>query len=79
MANKKFEQLVLETIVNVGGVVDRIRRDRHLVVYWTVNGHKLVVTTSRTPSDPRAVRNIIGTIRSMARRVAGTQETVDAA
>lgn len=67
MSIKQHVRLILEEIESVGGVVDRVRHGKHVVVFWTYRGHKFVLTTSSTPSDPRAARNRLAQIRAQAR------------
>lgn len=54
-------------IESEGGVVDRVRHGRHLVIYWRVGDAKFVTTLANSPSDRRAAANKVAQIRACFR------------
>ena len=55
-------------IERVGGVIDEIdTKRRHLVIYWSCAGRKLIHTAPRTSRSNSGVRNAISEIRRHAK------------
>jgi hypothetical protein len=53
----KFERLVVDEIERLGGVVERIERNKHPKIYFTLGKRKLVHVCASSPGDHRALLN----------------------
>jgi hypothetical protein len=59
----------LREIKSAGGVIDRIDHRKHIKLYWRLGDHKLVCVVPSTSCSVRAVWNITGDIRRLARQL----------
>ena len=65
--NDHLEAILLEIGRN-GGVIDEIDdKRRHLVVYWSCAGRKLIYVASKTSCSSSGLRNAISEIRRHAK------------
>jgi hypothetical protein len=53
----KFEHLIIDEIERLGGVVERIERNKHPKIYFTLGERKLVHVCASSPGDHRALLN----------------------
>ena len=53
----KFEQLMCEEISRLGGVVDRVVRNKHPKIFFSIGGRKFVHVCAASPGDRRALKN----------------------
>jgi hypothetical protein len=70
MRNGELAKRVRSEIQRYGGVIDRERQNRHIVIYWSIGSRKFMTVVNRCGSAaPRLVANITADIRRCARDV----------
>jgi hypothetical protein len=61
-------EAILAEIERSGGLVDEVDDQRkHLVIYWSCAGRKLIQVAARTSNSERGLRNAISEIRRRAK------------
>ena len=61
-------EAILAEIEHVGGVIDKVDDERrHVVIYWSCAGRKLIQVASRTSCSSSGLRNALSEIRRHAR------------
>jgi hypothetical protein len=58
---------VRSEILRLGGVIDRLRLGRHVIIYWSIAGRKLITVVPRTSSNLHALGNLLSHVRKSAR------------
>jgi len=53
----KFERLICDEISRLGGVVERVVRNRHAKIFYAIGGRKFVHVCAASPGDHRAFLN----------------------
>lgn len=53
----KFEREMHDEIVKLGGVVERVVRNKHPKIFYSIGGRKFVHVCAASPGDRRAVKN----------------------
>jgi hypothetical protein len=53
----KFERLLCAEISRLGGIVERVERNKHPKIFFRFGKRKLIHVCSATPSDKRAFLN----------------------
>jgi len=53
----KFERLICDEISRLGGVVERVVRNRHLKIYFAVGDRKFMHVCAASPGDHRSLAN----------------------
>ena len=53
----KFERLMCEEITRLGGVVERVVRNKHPKIFYSIGGRKFVHICAASPGDHRALKN----------------------
>jgi hypothetical protein len=66
----EFIPSVRAEIRRLGGAIDRERRGRHFVIYWSIDVRKVVTVVPLTTVNSRTLDNLLAQIRRSARRVA---------
>ena len=56
-------------IHRAGGVVDRQRTGRHVVIYWTIADRKCITVVPRTTVNFHMLGNLISHVRKSARSI----------
>jgi hypothetical protein len=68
MRTGELADIVRAEIKRRGGVIDRERQNRHIVIYWSIGQHKFMTTVARCRSAaPRLVKNAMAEVRRQAR------------
>lgn len=68
MSRNLHLEAVLAEIERNGGVVDEIDdQRRHVVIYWSCAGRKLIQVTSRTSRSSSGLRNAVSEVRRHAK------------
>jgi hypothetical protein len=64
----ELADLVRTEIQRRGGVIDRERRNRHVILYWSIGRRKFITTVAHCGSSgSRALENAIADVRRHAR------------
>jgi hypothetical protein len=64
----KFEQLMRDEIERLGGVIERVERNKHPKIFFVIGNRKFVHVCAASPSDHRALMNNRAILR---RKLAG--------
>ena len=56
-------------IRRVGGVVNRQRTGRHVVIYWSIAGRKCITVVPRSTVNYHALGNLLSHVRKSARSI----------
>ena len=64
----KFERLICDEISRLGGVVERVVRNKHAKIFYAIGGRKFVHVCAASPGDHRAFLNNRAVLR---RQLAG--------
>jgi hypothetical protein len=67
MRTGELANLVRSEIKRHGGVIDRERENRHIVIYWSIDLAKFMIVIPRHGSAPRLVANATAEVRRCAR------------
>jgi len=52
-----FERLICDEIAKLGGVIERVERNKHPKIFYAINGRKFVHVCAASPGDHRAFLN----------------------
>lgn len=66
----KFERLIYDEILKLGGRIERVERNRHAKIYFVIGDQKFVHVCAASPSDHRALLNNRAVLR---RQLAGAR------
>jgi hypothetical protein len=67
-------KLVCAEIRRLGGVIERQRQGRHMVIYWALGPHKFVSVVPVNGSEgPHALQNSIADVRRGSNQTLGTR------
>lgn len=53
----KFERLMCEEIAKLGGVIERVERNKHPKIFFAFGDRKFIHVCSASPGDYRALKN----------------------
>lgn len=53
----KFERLICDEISKLGGVVERVVRNKHSKIFYVIGGRRFVHICAASPGDHRAFLN----------------------
>ena len=68
MRTGELAKLVRAEIKRRGGVIDRERNSRHVVIYWSIGSRKMMTVVPRCGSaEPRSIANATAEVRRCAR------------
>jgi len=68
MRTGELAQLVRAEIKQRGGVIDRERKNRHVIIYWSIGARKFMTVVPRCgSSEPRSIANATADVRRCAR------------
>lgn len=54
-------------ILRLGGIIDRLRQGRHVVIYWSIAGRKHITVVPSSTVNYHALRNLLSHVRKSAR------------
>ena len=63
-----FERLICDEIAKLGGVIERVERNKHPKIFYAIGGRKFVHVCAASPGDHRAFLNNRAILR---RKLAG--------